>query len=802
MRMRTGLVLICLLVVASASATYAAEGPQASAATTRDARGVWFVTGSTLAELYDGMGYAVATDRLWQCELYYRSATGRLSELLGPSQLETDMFMSTIGYTPKELQKGFKALSADGQTMVTSFITGYNRRVDEVRANPTLVPFEFVALSAQMHATVLPSKWTESDVLAWLALLQREFDPEALEQGQLVNAYLAQALQAQYGQQGLAMFQDLRWINDPEALTYIPPSGNAPEQSPEDPSAALSRLEKHLATLPDLKKAAKDVSSTLDDVINNLKRINAWAPMGSYAWTVSGTKTASGHPILYSGPQMGFTVPSIVTKGSLRGGGLDISGMTVPGIPGIIIGRTPHHAWSMQVGHAHTLDYYVESPLSVKKHHKVVIHVAGGDDVTFWAYRTSRGPVINPMPLDLKNLTGTIVVWAYAHWGYEFQAVQAFLDLARAQSVAQFGAGIEEVAVSQHFCYADRDGNIAYWMSGRDPVRRATADYDPRLPLAGDNKHDWPKPVSLKPRSHAENPSQGYFGGWNNKSNAGYMNAPQNLGYSFGPFARAHVVDDYLKTHNGLTFEQVRDLALNIATTDSSFGPRGGVPWSKVGSYFTAAVQAYPNANRLAFLGMVQAWDGHFVAGGPTQWALGPTKADGYVIEDTWIKNMLTLTFAPKLGPENAVPDVQFLNVLIHALEGTSAGVPVLYNWWQDPSHSGLPTDPQQLIVLALDMTMQQLGAPPYNQPRGVISYRHDLLGLLPVATPYSDRSTYAQCVELGPTGPVRIESMFPLGESGFIGTSAQGAPVFDPNFFSMTPVFDPFTPRPFPLFE
>ncbi len=802
MQKRTGLVLVCLLVVASAFTVFAAEGPRASAATTRDASGVWYVTGSSLGDLYDGMGYAVATDRLWQCELYYRSATGRLSELLGSSQLETDMFMRTIGYTPKELKKGFKALSADGQTMVKSFIAGYNRRVDEVRANPALLPFEFVALGAQMHATVLPSKWTEYDVLAWLALLQREFDPEALEQGQLVNAYLVQALQAQYGQQGLAMFQDLRWINDPEALTYIPPSADAPEQRPEDPSAALARLEKHLATLPDLKKAATSVSSVIGDVINNLKRINAWAPMGSYAWAVSGSKTASGHPILYSGPQMGFTVPSIVTEGSLRGGGLDISGMTVPGIPGLIIGRTPHHAWSMQVGHCHTLDYYIESPLSVKKNHKAVIHVAGGQDVVFWVYRTSRGPVINPMPLDLKNLTDTIVVWDYAHWGYEFKAVEAFLDLARAQSVAQFGAGIEEVAVSQHFCYADKDGNIAYWMSGRDPVRRATPDYDPRLPLAGDNKHDWPKPVQLKPRSHTENPAQGYVGGWNNKSNAGYMNAPQNLGYGFGPFARAHVVDDYLKSHNSLTFEQVRDLALNIATTTSSFGPQGGVPWTKVGSYFTAAVQAYPNANRLAFLGMVQAWDGHFVAGGPSQWALGTTRADAYVIEDTWIKNMIKITFATKLGPDNVIPDVQFLNVLIHALEGGSAGVPTLYNWWQDPSHSGLPTDPQQLIVLALDMTMQELGAPPYNQPRGVITYTHDLLGPLPHTTPYSNRSTYAQCVEFGPTGPVRIESMFPLGESGFIGVSAQGAPVFDPNFFSMTPYYDPFTPRPFPLFE
>jgi penicillin G amidase len=43
--------------------------------------------------------------------------------------------------------------------------------------------------------------------------------------------------------------------------------------------------------------------------------------MGSYAWVVSGDKTASGNPIVYSGPQMGFETPSIVTEGSIRGGG-------------------------------------------------------------------------------------------------------------------------------------------------------------------------------------------------------------------------------------------------------------------------------------------------------------------------------------------------------------------------------------------------------------------------------------------------------------------------------------------------
>jgi penicillin amidase len=68
--------------------------------------------------------------------------------------------------------------------------------------------------------------------------------------------------------------------------------------------------------------------------------------------------------------------------------------------------------------------------------------------------------------------------------------------------------------------------------------------------------------------------------------------------------------------------------------------------------------------------------------------------------------------------------------------------------------------------------------------------------------TPLSSRSTYAHVVEFGDEGPLRIESMFPLGQSGTILMDSQGAPVFDEHFFSMAPHYDAFAPRDFPLFE
>ena len=75
-------------------------------------------------------------------------------------------------------------------------------------------------------------------------------------------------------------------------------------------------------------------------------------------------------------------------------------------------------------------------------------------------------------------------------------------------------------------------------------------------------------------RVHDENVAKGFYCGWNNKSQPDYNNATNNFSYYLGPAHRAQVIDDYLATHDDLTFEEVRDLALNIATTDS-FGSGG-----------------------------------------------------------------------------------------------------------------------------------------------------------------------------------------------------------------------------------
>lgn len=796
----TGLVLLTFLITGIANADFG------TVSVDRDDKGVWFINGpddAPLKEIFTAMGHSVATDRLWQMELYRRTATGRMAELFGSMNdggfIETDVFMRTLAYTEAELAEQFGKMDQESQDMILGYVAGINQRIGEIQAEPGLLPFEFAALG------MIPELWTVNQILAWTAVMQRNFDPEALDTGQIDNARLLARLSEVFGPAtGFTMFNDLRWTNDPAAPTVIDHKPGRKYDTPWPKQPVINESLKNITgTMNKRKKKIKDC----------LEKVNARVKMGSYAWVVSGKLTRSGNPILYSGPQMGFSVPSIVTEGSINAGGLKISGMTVPGLPGIVIGRTPHHAWSMQVGHAHSTDYYFESPDQVALDRMETIIVKGGDDLLIPIFRSGHGPVVNPLPYNPATYNpeteGPITSWKYSNLNHELNSLDGFLQLARAQSMDQFEEGIRKLGVSQHFCYADRDGNIAYWMSGQDPVR---PQGEWRLPQGTipDLYQEWADEV--KPLSTDRNTRRGWYGGWNNKTSADYPSGFNGYYTVYGPFHRTHVLYDYFdkkrKRGRKLNFNKVRDLALNIATTDSFYG--GGNPWKFIKKDFRRAVRKAGKAGpRFNALKLLNRWDGHFVDGGTSEWVNGTQKAQAWVLMDRWIDEVIRLTFFDELAvaDENGEMEIQeslrvLFNVLLHGLNYPGS-LTNTYNWFQNLSDASAPQDADQIIVAALDNVLAGWDdLPAETFERGYIDYTHDMIGHV-WSTPKSSRSTYAHCVEYGKEGPVRIESMFPLGESGqlWINPDNPGIPVPDTHFFSLTPEFDNFAPRDFPLF-
>ncbi|HIA26842.1 MAG TPA: penicillin acylase family protein [Planctomycetes bacterium] len=763
---------------------------------TRDDRGVWFIEGGTLYQLYEAFGHAVATDRLWQAEIFRRLGRGSLSEIYGFDQLETDLAVRLLGYSQDELQEAFDNLSEESRILSQGYVDGFNRRIGEVEADLSLLPYEFQELG------FFPAPWSVNDVMGLQVTLLRNFDAEALATFQLDNAVLLEELVDSHPRDGLQMFDDLRWINDPSAPTMIPaseipvtmlPAGNVPTPVPV---AGQYKI-------PNLRAVRDGIARLLEGSVEALETINGRITMGSYAWVVSGDRTESGNPILYSGPQMGFMTPSIIVEGSLRGAGIEVSGMALAGLPGIIIGRTPRHAWSMQVGHAHTTDIFLDDPADAFLHHIETVVVKDGPTFDLPVYRTEHGSVLGPLPFNPETSEGPAIVWRYSQWGHELKTVEGNLGFVKARNIDEFATAIENFAVTQHICYADRLGNIAYWLTGFDPVRAPGAD--PRLPQLGDGTMDWPEPITLKPRNTARNPEQGFFAGWNNKASPLSDNSV-NPGYNFGRFHRCHKMQDYLSDAGIVSFEEVRDLAIRVGASDCcSLGGNGGNRWKFIEEYFSSAVLSEPTSERLEALSLLENWDGQFVAGGESQWVDGPFAADAWLLQERWITRMLELVFEDELDTESMSWGNQnrnlLFNVLIRAFEGDSSPMPNHIDWFRNLGTGSKPENPQELVLLALDLALADLGDRPWNQERETIDFNHEFLGQV-WSTPFLNRSTYAQVIEIDGQGPLRIESMIPLGESGAIYSGARGEPVFDEHFFSFTDIFDSFAPRPFPTFD
>ena len=784
------------------------------ASTTRDDRGVWNIEDGSLYDVMEAMGYAVAQDRLWQLETFRRQGLGRLAEIpfSGSTAVDQDRFARTVGYTSEEYAEAYAAMPADHRIAIQAYVDGINRHIAEAGAVPELMPGEFTFLSQFIGPNDVPllpiETWTVEHLLALSVSLSRGFDPHGYGGGQLQNAAILQSLTDTHGQAlGSQMFSDLRWANDPDALTMVPSEPVMEPVGQRTKGQLLGDLREDI----DFKALADKLNGAREERIAFLESINARLKMGSFAWAVHGDRTDTGEALLYAGPQMGFLAPSLVVEGAINGGGLNVSGMTLPGVPAIIIGRTPNHAWSMQVGHAHTYDLYFEPPSALgAPHRSETINVAGGDSQTLEIYRTDHGPVLNQSP---------ILAWKYAHWLNELNMMGVFLDLNRATDADSFGAALEDLGLSQHFLYADKDGDIAYWMSGRDPIRPAGEYRLPQGSLAGIPVAEYDIDV-VRELVHDRNPARGYYGGWNNKASADYDNTPTGSSNVFGPSHRAQVIDDALRTltaRGNITFEEVRDLAIDISATyyfarscapwpfqvtDDCFqGTGGGNPWPFVADAFTAIVEANPSEDRSAALAILLAWDGHFVDGGEVRWISGTDRADGWMLMDAWVRRVMELTF-------EEVDDIGSLaayNVLVHGLGDSS--LTNLYDWFTNADETA-PQTAEAIILQALDESIEALGTRPWGtDQRGTIDFFHALYGTLTNGTPihstrYGARATYAQVVSMGEDGPSRIQSMFPLGQSGFLQVGPDGAPILGEHVLDMNEFFDSFVHRTIQLFQ
>ena len=741
----------------------------------RDAFGVPHIFADTNRGLFEAYGFAVAQDRLWQLELNRRAARGRLSELFGPAALAADTVVRTVGYTAAELDEQFAKLGTEEQQIFRAYRDGINRfLVEIVSRDPLKLPFEFHALG------IRPDPWELRDSVAFGAFMTRRFGE--IGGRHLTNQALLSSLVQRFGPQaGVAIFNDVRWINDPDAPVTVPVEDAVGERrKAREAEPSPGQLE---------SPSSEDVFEREEAGAKaTWEQLGVATKLGSYAWVISPRKSANRSAMLYGGPQMGFSAPEVLHEVQLTGGnGFNVMGMAFAGVPPVLIGRNDRIAWTSTTATGGNVDTYQEllcgtdqylfkgacTPMESRAE---IIGVRGAPPVRLTVRRTIHGPIV------ASGGAGVAFSQKRAHWMREIETVRPFLAFDRARNLAGFEAAVKQIVTSHNFLYADQDGNIAYWQAGQVPIRPEGFDF--RLPFPGDGRAEWPGGILPMPRSI--NPDHGFLANWNNKPSVEYNNADSQI---FGKQFRLIDLQDRL-ARGKVSLDDMRDIPKDIARI-------GGLGREArfLRPYLLEGLEQARPAHPLAEVAteILEQWDGNIFVDAVRSDRIQP----GEVIFSEWLSGMIKNTFGPVLGSKVGEASS---NMLLHVLDdrlGEGSGVPPSRDYFGG-------SDPRAVIATAFAQalaTLQaELGNDPvqWTRPRPKTDFNHPIVGVVG-SIPASNRATYAQIVVLS-RRKITSENIFTLGQSGFIQLVPPRGFAFDAHFRDQLDLYRNFEYKPMRL--
>jgi penicillin G amidase len=415
-------------------------GLRAPVAIERDAAGVPVIRGATRVDVARATGYAHAQDRLFQMDLLRRTGAGELAALLGAGLLDADRAIRTHQFRSRAREA--LALLADGErALLDAYAEGVNAGIASLGSRP----FEYWLLGQS------PSPWRAEDSL--LVVHAMWIDLQGLDD----------ADEQQRGRLAAALPEPVyRLLVEPDASSEAPLDGS---RLPEVPMPG-----------PD----AYDLR-TLDRAL--FERLDAPAPAfkaGSNNWAVAGTRTLGGSALLANDMHLGLRVPNIWYRARLVTveEGIDASGVTLPGLPAVIVGSNRRVAWGFTnsygdfqdlvrvepgAGAGNYLTAGGERPFDVDTE---TIEIAGGEPVALEVRGTVWGPVIG----DDGQGHALALAWTAHRAG---ATDMALLGLERARNLDEAATAIGGAGMpGQNVMIADADGRVGWVLSGRLPRRQ------------------------------------------------------------------------------------------------------------------------------------------------------------------------------------------------------------------------------------------------------------------------------------------------------------------------------------------
>ena len=555
----------------------------------RDHWGVAHIYAANQHDLFFAQGYVAAQDRLFQMELWKRSGQGRLAEVLGPSALARDVNARLLRYRG-DMKSEYESYSPDTKEILEAFTSGINAYIaDRTAPGGPGLPLEF------QLAGFKPEPWKPEDCLNRMAA----FSMTGNSFSELEHAQLVAAVGADKASQ---------------LFTFDPPVKLDPA-----PGINFSGLS----------------PSLLQNLVGSDTRIEfpTNAIEGSNEWTISGTMTKSGKPLLANDPHRVIAEPSLRYMVHLVAPGWDVIGAGEPGLPGVALGHNPHIAWGFTIFGLDQQDLYLEElnpadPLQYKTEkgwtrmqvEKQTFVVRGSPSVVIDLKFTRHGPVLwedGKRALALR--------WVGAEPGAAGYLGSLAVD--RAQNWKEFLAAMPRWKVpSENLAYADTDGNIGEFSVGLAPLRK---NWTGLLPVPGVGGYEWSGFVPTLDLPHSFNPAAEFIATANHKMIP--ENYPHKVGYEWASpfrFRRiSQVLEKARNTADKVTIEDVERLQTDVFS----------LPAQQLLTMLRKAVGALPDSAEQIMLG----WDAVVAQNSPAS-----------ALYELWLQD-LTTAVMHRVAPEN-----------------------------------------------------------------------------------------------------------------------------------------------------
>ncbi len=445
----------------------------------RDSLGIPHVYAKNEKDLYCAVGFVMAQDRLWQMDLLRRVTQGRLSEILGKEQKNTDLLMRAL-----RMQEKSEIILSNAKPEIIIALDAFTHGMNQYMENYPLPP-EFKILGYK------PDPWKPVHSINLIG-------------------YMSWDLTSGWGIESL--LNQLKNELSAEQIRYLIPD-----------------MKKHETSIfPDFNYSQVNIDKTLLSASKNLENLGIEIFYGSNNWAVTGKKSKTGKPLFANDMHLGLFAPGIWYQMHQNiEGKLNVTGLVLPGQPLIIAGHNDSIAWGMTNVMVDDLDFYAETlnedstkylldgewkNLRIKNE---IIKTKEGEEFNEILKFTHRGPIIN----RFKN---SAEIPLSIHWiGNEpSNEIRSLYLLNRAKNWDDFRDAVKTFkAVSQNIIYADVAGNIGLQTCAGVPMREGSGI---EVYPGETSKFDWTGLVPFEELPFEFNPERGYVSSANNKT------APEN----------------------------------------------------------------------------------------------------------------------------------------------------------------------------------------------------------------------------------------------------------------------------------